>query len=145
MSDIININIGQAGLRIADHFWEVLRKEHAIDAGKVEGLPVFFEEKSKGWEARSIFIDTDQREIDKIKNRKGNLYNEFDFVVGKQSSRGLYPEAAHCIFPDIKDEIIDRARKKVENCDNFGGFLVLSSLNGGTSSGVSMQTLQSLR
>lgn len=141
MSDIININIGQAGIRIADHFWEILRQEHGIGGEKVEGLPVFFEEKSKGWEARSIFIDTDQREIDKLKNRKGNLYNEFDFVVGKGSSRGLYPEAAHHVFPDIKDEIVDRARKKVENCDNFGGFLVLSSMNGGTGSGMSMRTL----
>lgn len=113
MSDIININFGQAGLRIADHFWEIIRKEHKIDEGKVEGMPVFFQEKSKGWEARSIFIDTDQREIDRIKNRQGSLHNEFDFIVGKQSSRGLYPEAAYHVFPDIKDEIIDRARKKI--------------------------------
>lgn len=113
MSDIININIGQAGLRIADHFWQIIAEQHAIGGEKVEGLPVFFEEKSKGWEARSIFIDTDQREIDKIKNRKGNLYNEFDFVVGKQSARGIYPEGAYHVFPDMKDEVVDRARRKI--------------------------------
>lgn len=113
MSDIININIGQAGLRIADHFWEILRKEHTVDGDNVEGLPTFFYEKSKGWEARSIFIDTDQREIDKIKNRQGSLYNEFDFIVENQSSRCLYPEAAYHVFPEIKDEIMDRTRKKI--------------------------------
>jgi hypothetical protein len=61
------------------------------------------------------------------------------------SSRGMYPEAAYHIFPDMEDEISDRVRKKVENCDHFGGFLIFSTLNGGTSSGIGINVSRHIR
>jgi hypothetical protein len=45
----------------------------------------------------------------------------------------------------MKDEVIDKFRKKIERCDHFGGFLVFSAMNGGTSSGVGMATIRSIR
>lgn len=101
MTNIVNINIGQAGVRIADHFWHTLKTEHAIDqpntAGRVEA---FFEEKSKGWESRSIFIDLDKRNIDKLQLKEPYLYNPYDCItLPSATSRGMYAEASYHVFP----------------------------------------------
>jgi hypothetical protein len=45
----------------------------------------------------------------------------------------------------MSEEIADRVRLRVESCDSFGGFLVISSLGGGTSSGLGMRVIEEAR
>jgi len=31
MTEVININVGETGTRIAEHFWKTLVKQHGVD------------------------------------------------------------------------------------------------------------------
>ena len=83
MSDIININIGQAGVRIGEQFLQSLKDEHFPSEGESIGRKIFFKERNKGWEARSIFIDTNKRETDKILLKNKDFYNNNAFITTK--------------------------------------------------------------
>jgi hypothetical protein len=136
MTDIVNINIGQAGVRIGHHFCQTLRQQHRLDHPSPAGNLAFFEQKSRGYESRSIFIDLNKREIDKLAAHQDSLYNPHDLIASTATSRGLYAESAYTVFPELSEEILDRVRRRVEACDSLSGFLVISSMGGGTSSGL---------
>ena len=64
------------------------------------------------------------------------------YVKGSGSNYAVgYCEEGH----EISDECLDAIRREVEKCDAFHGFEILSSLCGGTGSGLGMLLTELVR
>jgi len=157
--ECITIHIGQAGCQVGQKVWELLCHEHSIEpdgrklddtgpAGVADDpFNSFFSETSAGQHVpRAIFLDTDPRSKDKIRNSEyGHLFHP-DCVIGyKQDCKNNFFEGRTMAKQFmIEDDMMNRVRIAVDNCTNLQGFFVFHSFGGGTGTGVGHEILESL-
>ncbi|ETO01869.1 hypothetical protein RFI_35571, partial [Reticulomyxa filosa] len=152
MREIITIEVGQAGIQVGNAAWEQYCGEHNISnegrqhrVTKDNSLKVFFEEASDGqFVPRNLAVDLEPSVIDKVKSGPlGSLFNSNFLLSGNEDActhaRGFYSTGRQII-----DEVTDKLRKLVDNCDNVMGFIITNSIGGGTGSGMCMLILERL-
>lgn len=149
MREIISLHIGQAGVQVANSCWELYCLEHGIDeSGKlIDGKPkvkgnnsfsTFFTETSSGKHIpRAIFLDLEPTVVDEVRNGKyKNLYHPEQLITGKEDAANNYARGHYTVGKDVLEDTLDRVRKLADNCSGLQGFLVFSSVGGGTGSGL---------
>lgn len=65
-------------------------------------------------------------------------------MTGKEDASSLFSLGRDNYGRDLKDECMDAVRLIAEQCDHLKGFLMYSSVGGGTGSGLGALMLQSL-
>jgi len=66
------------------------------------------------------------------KSEYKNLYTKNNFEFGNAGSSEHYAKGYCILWKKLKEKIIDKIRKLVEECDSLGGFMIVYSLAGAT-------------
>ena len=162
--EIVTISVGEAGINVANHTWKRYCEEHNISRdGHVEdqksqpGIPApipdpefdptpdtppqcFFDEtKDQIFVPRNISIDLDPSTIENIKCNDTNMQQLLDpeFLLShKEDTGGVFASGRYTLGNEIIDQFDNKLRKLSEKCDNLQGFMIHSSIVGGTGSGL---------
>lgn len=153
MKEIICLNIGQAGIHIANSFWELIALEHNISLDgtrlntevKDNPLSLFSCSETNKYVPRSINIDLDADTI--METQTGplrRLYRPDSYISGK--SGGCVYSCGHDgkEAQKLKQESLDKLRSMAETCDNLQGIMIFHSIAGGTGSGLASAILSSI-
>jgi tubulin alpha len=65
-------------------------------------------------------------------------------ISGKEDAAGNYARGYYTLGKEIVDQCMDRIRTLADDCDDLQGFFVLSSIGGGTGSGLGSLLLERL-
>eukprot|EP00178_Gracilaria_changii_P021090 TRINITY_DN6265_c0_g1_i1.p1 TRINITY_DN6265_c0_g1~~TRINITY_DN6265_c0_g1_i1.p1 ORF type:complete len:452 (+),score=89.51 TRINITY_DN6265_c0_g1_i1:3025-4380(+) len=149
MREIISLHIGQAGVQVANSCWELYCMEHGItpegtisaEKQKKQGsdsFSTFFSETSGGKHIpRAVFLDLEPTVIDEVRHGEyRRLYHPEQLITGKEDAANNYARGHYTTGKEIVDTALDRIRKLADNCSGLQGFLVFSSVGGGTGSGL---------
>jgi tubulin delta len=158
---LVCLPLGQCGNQIGARFYQQLAEESKTSLQATqeneqnnfqnEIVNRFFRHRSSSSPlyARSVLVDMEPKVIDQSIDYalKGGLF-QFDSkrIFTKQSGSGnnwAYGYSTH--GPRNWDTISNLIRSEVEECDQFGGFVILQSLAGGTGSGVGTFITEQLR
>eukprot|EP00928_Gymnodinium_smaydae_P097950 TRINITY_DN8998_c0_g1_i2.p1 TRINITY_DN8998_c0_g1~~TRINITY_DN8998_c0_g1_i2.p1 ORF type:complete len:485 (-),score=89.66 TRINITY_DN8998_c0_g1_i2:82-1536(-) len=138
--EVITLHIGQAGCQVGSHVWELFCAEHGISHNGMKDLSgndeddttyeAFFSETSSGKHVpRAIFADTDPRSREMIlTDCKNNFFEGYQVATTMR----------------VAEDIMDRVRVLLDNCDNLQGFFAFHSFGGGTGAGVGSKLLAEL-
>lgn len=106
--------------------------------GGKDTFSTFFSETSGGKHIpRAVFLDLEPTVIDEVRSgtfRK--LYHPEQLINGKEDAANNYARGHYTVGKEIVDVALDRIRKLADNCSGLQGFLVFSSVGGGTGSGL---------
>jgi tubulin alpha len=157
MREIISLHIGQAGVQVANACWELYCLEHGIkptgDLSEAklanpghDSLTTFFSETSGGKHVpRAIFLDLEPTVVDEVRSGAyRSLYHPEQLITGKEDAANNYARGHYTVGKEIVDTALDRIRKLADNCTGLQGFLVFSSVGGGTGSGLGSLLLERL-
>ena len=151
MREIVNIHVGQAGVRMGHACWELFCREHNIQLdGTVSEngfqelsadntmYSSFFSGDSKGnYRPRSLFVDLEPSIIDEIRiGSHRNLFDSQCFLSEKEDASNVFYIGAYTAGASVKEDALNKIRRLTENCDNPGGFIFTHSISGGTGSGL---------
>ena len=104
--------------------------EHEIQpdgkkAGKAEdkNFECFFEEAGNGqYVPRNISVDLESNCIDEIKNGKyAAMFHPEFLLAGKEDAANNFARGHCTVGKEITDQVSDRLRKLVDNCDTVQG------------------------
>ncbi|KYQ88889.1 Tubulin alpha-1B chain [Tieghemostelium lacteum] len=160
---MISINVGQSGNRIGSRCFELYCLEHAIGKDGILDTNIqgtngnsndlvfrnFFTEsqniKNK-FIPRALFMDTEPETINTIKKYDDyrSMYRESNFLMCKEGASDIFSRGKYTVGRELQDPMQEKIRSMVEECDNFGGFLLYRSICGGTGSGLGSGVLQHL-
>lgn len=157
MREIISLHIGQAGVQVANSCWELYCLEHGINPngalsdekranpGK-DSFSTFFSETSGGkFIPRAVFLDLEPTVVDEVRTGAyRQLYHPEQLISGKEDAANNYARGHYTVGKEIVDTALDRIRKLADNCSGLQGFLVFSSVGGGTGSGLGSLLLERL-
>jgi tubulin alpha len=157
MREIISLHIGQAGVQVANACWELYCLEHGIKpSGELtdekianpgnDSLSTFFSETSGGKHVpRAVFLDLEPSVVDEVRSGTyKDLYHPEQLITGKEDAANNYARGHYTVGKEIVDTALDRIRKLADNCTGLQGFLVFSSVGGGTGSGLGSLLLERL-
>lgn len=147
MREIISVHIGQAGVQVANACWELYCLEHAIKPdGHVSedaeqdrsGVSTFFSETSSGKHVpRAVFVDLEPTVIDEVRaGAYRDLYHPQQLISGLEDAANNYARGYYTVGRAVREKIEDRIRSLTEKCDGLQGFLLFSSVGGGTGAGL---------
>jgi tubulin epsilon len=145
--EIITMQVGQCGNQIGLKFWEQALKEHKDQKVYDDALSSFFRIGDKGeLKARAMVVDMEWGVINnKILNGELSDIFESRFWISDQSGSGNNWAQGHFEYgPLYEQEIHEKVRQSVEECDSLQGFIFLHSLGGGTGSGLGTYLLRSI-
>ncbi|EFC37980.1 beta-tubulin [Naegleria gruberi] len=154
MREIVSLFIGGCGNRIGNCFWKGIMREHNIDTNtgeRIEGfedveenLNIFLDEREDKFVPRVVMADLEAETIESMIKNENLLESKFASFQrcgnGNCFSRGMYTDGALLIR-----NIMDQARKSVEQCDFFEGFQMFHSIIGGSGSGLGSLVVSKLR
>lgn len=159
MREVISLHIGQAGVQVANACWELYCLEHGIQPDGVlapgkeaaaaaggNSFNTFFSETSTGkYVPRAVFLDLEPAVIDEVRTGPyRQLYHPEQLITGKEDAANNYARGHYTVGKEIVDVVLDRIRKTADNCSGLQGFLIFSSVGGGTGSGLGSLLLQRL-
>jgi len=155
MREILSIHIGQAGVQVGNSCWELYCLEHGIrhdgtmqdtEDGGDDAFNTFFSETSSGKHVpRSIFVDLEPTVVDEVRTGKyRTLFHPEQMITGKEDAANNYARGHYTIGKEIVDLCLDRIRKLSDACTGLQGFLVFSSVGGGTGAGFGALLLERL-
>jgi tubulin alpha len=139
MKEVICINIGQAGIRIGNAFWEQIALEHGIqpngiklNTGDHNGLSsFFFESGEEKVVPRCVSVDLENDTANEIRRSPyRELFQPDSFIYGKEAA---------CTFSrgrdnkQIQEKLFEKIKTLTESCEGLQGFMIFSSIAGGTS------------
>ena len=159
MAACITVQLGQCGTQVGHQLFTVLHDD-ATKASPIASpnanseyeelsLKTFFNETPKGQkEARSVMVDMEPKVVNcalqDASGKKWSYAKDQQFCCRSGSGNNWsYGYKVHA--PRCKEDIAEKVRKETEKCDYFGGFLVISSLAGGTGSGLGSYITELLR
>jgi len=155
MREIINIQVGQCGLQLANRFWEVIGTEHGIGldglyTGKqsLERADVYYSEvqQSGRYVPRSVLVDLEPGVLDTIKSgATGRLFRPDNFVSGQGGAGNSWAKGHYTEGAELVDSVMEVIRKEAEAAECLQGFQLTHSLGGGTGSGLGTLILSKLR
>ncbi len=154
MREIISLHIGQAGVQVANSCWELYCLEHGIspdgniqesDTGNGSLSTFFTETRQKKHVPRAVFLDLEPTVIDEVRSGAyKKLYHPEQLITGKEDAANNYARGHYTVGKEIVDLALDRIRKLSDNCSGLQGFLIFSSVGGGTGSGFGSLLLERL-
>lgn len=149
--EIVPIGVGQCGINMLRSHHESMLREHAIGH---DGQPLnkssisyiddrqeistFFDENIKGgYMFRGAMLDLDRSSIDSVRNATWARMCNPDCLIGSSnSSANLWATGHYTEGAEMMGNIIDQIRLQAEITDRLDGFFIMSSLGGGTGSGL---------
>ena len=162
---VVTIQVGQCGNQIGGQLFSTILEDSTPqqDYEKVNSSNTAYFDSSRErffnhvetdsgsnqWEARAVMVDMEPKVIsqtlqDAKKLGKWRYPNKQQFCQKKGSGNNW--ANGFCVHGQTaKDSVMEMSRREVEKCDQFGGFLALMSLAGGTGSGVGAYLTQCLR
>merc|ERR1719270_3235303 len=107
---------------------------------------LFFSETSSGKHVpRSVFVDLEPTVVDEVRTGEYRaLFHPEQLITGKEDAANNYARGHYTIGKEIVDLCLDRIRKLSDACTGLQGFLVFSSVGGGTGSGLGALLLERL-
>jgi len=155
MREIIALHLGQAGVQVGTSCWELFCLEHGINpdgtlkegaVGASKSTQSFFTETARGkFVPRSICFDLEPSVIDEVRaGPYSKLFHPDQMVVGKEDASNNFARGRYTVGKEHVDEVLERVRKLIENCEGLQGFLVFHSVGGGTGSGFGSLLLERL-
>jgi len=149
MREVISIHIGQAGVQAGNSCWELFSLEHGIGADGTTANPelmeksgkdfnVFFQEANRGnkFVPRNLMVDLEPSVIDSVRTGSyGKMYHPSDLISGQEDAANNYARGHYTVGKEMIDKVVDRLHKLADQCSSLQGFLIYSSLGGGTGSG----------
>jgi len=155
MREIISLHIGQAGVQLGNSCWELYCLEHGIqkdgqlpgdEIGEDDSFNTFFSETSSGKHVpRCILVDLEPTVVDEVRTGSYRaLYHPEQLITGKEDAANNYARGHYTVGKEIVDLCLDRVRKLTDSCTGLQGFLVFSSVGGGTGSGLGALLLERL-
>jgi tubulin alpha len=155
MREILSLHIGQAGVQVGNSCWELYCLEHNIKKdgtlpgdteGEDDAFNTFFSETSNGKHVpRAVFVDLEPTVIDEVRTGDyRSLFHPEQLITGKEDAANNYARGHYTIGKEIVDLCLDRIRKLSDACTGLQGFLVFSSVGGGTGSGLGALLLERL-
>jgi tubulin alpha len=158
--EILTLSVGQAGIQCADTIWTQYRAEHKLDGngyfpneGKEDpqipendNWKTFFNESNVGKKVpRNLMVDLEQAVCDDVKKGKNaNLYHKEWIISGKEDAANNFARGHYTTGKEIMDQVNDRVKNMVEDCDNLQGFIMSHAVGGGSGSGLGMLILERL-
>merc|ERR1712241_285711 len=89
--------------------------------------------------------DLEATVCDEIRNGvQGKLFHDDYILSGKEDAANNFARGHYTTGKEMMDQINDRVKKLVEDCDNVQGFIITHSVGGGTGSGMGMLILERL-
>ncbi|KAH0786688.1 tubulin epsilon chain [Histomonas meleagridis] len=155
MSEIIFLQIGQAGNQIGWKFWEKALQEH-VNYHKQSPYDLsyqsFFEVGDGGSfstlnkvRARAVLIDTELNVTKKLQESKiGRIFQGCNISFDATSSANSWSFGYHGHGVDLGPIVFEKIRRLAENTDHLDSFFMLHSLGGGTGSGFGSYILENL-
>mmetsp|Transcript_75054 Transcript_75054/g.160818 ORF Transcript_75054/g.160818 Transcript_75054/m.160818 type:complete len:503 (+) Transcript_75054:213-1721(+) len=162
VKEVLTIHVGQAGCQVGSKCWELFCLEHQInpngtrphipdeelDDGKDHAFESFFSETSHGqFVPRAIFVDTDPTTKHEInQGTYGRLFHP-DNVIGynQDCANNFFVGRTFASHFQIKEDVMEKVRKAVDNCQNLQGFFFFHAFGGGTGSGIGIDLLDEIR
>lgn len=102
-SEIVSLNVGQAGCEIATSVWQLYAAEHNIDANgkrsneqsEEDGCDCFFAETLSGqYVPRTILVDSEPTVVDKIRHsQQKHLFNPTSIINGEEDAASNFARA----------------------------------------------------
>jgi len=151
---VVTIQLGQCGNQIGTSLFNALMADATTppsyssqtsvsnEAYEEEVSERFFcqHDCSHIYTARAVMVDTEPKVINQCilqaqKSAKWAFSQEASFYK-KKGSGNNWAQGYQKYGEDLSHEVMNLARKEVEKCDWFSGFLILMSLAGGTGSGL---------
>lgn len=148
--EIVTLHLGQAGVQISHALWELVCVEHGISAGGRRILEavnldehetgrefVFREVLHNKFVPRALLIDLEPTVIDEIRTGAyRDLWHPMQLISGKEDAASNFARGYYSQSRFEMNDVMDRIRILVEQCDNMACFKLLYSANGGTGSGL---------
>jgi len=156
MSEVIQVQVGQAGNRIGADFFRRISAEHGVDSeGKLSegpaersyGVHKYFQETSKQtFQPRCILVDLEPSALDQIRgSAEGRLYSPDQYVFDQVGSGNLFPRGRYGEGAELAEVAMEAVRKQAEACDILQGFQFVHSIGGGTGSGLGISLQSKIR
>jgi tubulin beta len=137
--DIININVGQAGTQIGHHFLSSLATQHQLQDEPAGRPSVFFSQTLQGYHPRAISLD--MTSLPQQNTALSFPLKSQNRLASPTPSLGVFAQSRYHWPLALKEGLEDSVRKEAELSDALGGFIVLGSLGGGASSGLTSNAL----
>ncbi|KAM3147240.1 hypothetical protein pb186bvf_000491 [Paramecium bursaria] len=139
-----------SGVQIGDQGWDLSCQEFKVDLdGQSQEIDqdrqiIFNEVKENSFRPRAIFADMEQSPISEIMTgQRKSLYSkniiEHGIDAGCTYARGFF-----MVGREIRDNIMDKIRKQIENCNKLDGIIYHSCISGGSGSGLTDNILHDL-
>ncbi|XP_067005311.2 tubulin beta-1 chain isoform X2 [Anabrus simplex] len=156
MREIVHLQAGQCGNQIGSKFWEVITREHGIDAtGKyvgtsnlqLERINVYYNQAFGGkYVPRAILLDLEPGVMDAIRcGTYGQLFRPDNYIYGQNGASNNWAKGHYTDGAELVDAVLDVIRKECESCDCLQGFQLTHSLGGGTGSGLGTLLISKIR
>ena len=162
---IVTLQLGQCGNQVGGQYFATLAADLSTCAQPhqskchsasytEEAWERFFSPAREGssgnpWCARAVMVDMESKVISQTlqqAQKSGQWqYPKKSHLYQKRGSGNNWANGFCVHGPNVKDAVMNMVQKEVEKCDNFGGFLALMSLAGGTGSGVGAFITECLR
>jgi len=168
--EIIHVQVGQCGNQVGTAFWKAVFKEHDLDDdGKykapaqvsdadgdgipdtLENVDVYFrattEEKLNAkYIPRSVLVDLEPGTMDVIKGCSiGGVFKPDNMCFGANGAGNNWAKGHYTEGAELVEEVLDKIRQEIEQCDAPQGFQLFHSLGGGTGSGMGTLLLLKIR
>eukprot|EP00493_Phyllostaurus_siculus_P020509 UN20834 len=155
--EIVSVSVGQAGIQCGSVVWNQYLAEHKLantglwvdDANRNtedENYLTFFHESQTGQcVPRNLFCDLEASVCDEIKKGPTSRLFHQDYIInGKEDAANNFARGHYTTGKEIMDQVNDRLKKLVEDCENVQGFIMTHAVGGGTGSGLGMLILERL-
>lgn len=153
--ELVTIQVGQCGNQVAAQFWELALREHAIynksgifddslssffrnvDTRYSDPLDLGVGQPISTLRARAVVVDMEEGVINSmLRSEIGDIFDSRQFIsdvsgCGNNWSVGFYDYGRR-----YEEQLMDKIRKTVEQCESIQSFFLMHSMGGGTGSGV---------
>lgn len=153
--ELITIQVGQCGNQLGMRFWDLALREHAlynktglfdeslssffknVDVRGTEPVELKVGQPISNLKARAVVVDMEEGVINSmLRSEIGDIFDSQTFVsdvsgAGNNWAHGHFEYGAR-----YGEEINEKIRWAVEECDSLQSFFMLHSMGGGTGSGL---------
>jgi tubulin beta len=154
--EIVHIQAGQAGNQIGCKFWEVVAKEHGLNASgtyegtnpeQLERMSVYFNEVSNGrYVPRAVLVDLEPGTLDAARSGPyGEMFRPDNFIFGQTGAGNNWAKGHYTEGAELVESVTEVIRKEAEGSDSLQGFQLTHSVGGGTGSGMGTLLLSKIR
>jgi len=171
--EIIHVQVGQCGNQVGLQFWNAVTQEHnislpdgyyqedgTVDDADGDGIPdelenidVYFRptcetvtEKNCKFIPRAVLVDLEPGTMDVIKaSNLGSLFKPDNMCFGANGAGNNWAKGHYTEGAELVEEVLDKIRLEIEQCDAPQGFQLFHSLGGGTGSGMGTLLLLKIR